>query len=53
MDSQKIFKLLSLVGLALGGVGTLLTGWADDKKQSAIITQKINEAFAARGSKRS
>ena len=40
--------MLSLVGLALGGIGTLLSSWADDKEQDAIIEEKVNEALAAR-----
>ncbi len=48
MEQKTIFKVLSLVGLALGGVGTLLSSWADDKEQDAIIEEKVNEAIAAR-----
>lgn len=48
MEHKNLFKLLSLVGLALGGIGTLLSSWADDKEQDAIIEEKINEALAAR-----
>lgn len=48
MEHKTIFRLLSLVGLALGGIGTLLSSWADDKEQDAIIEEKINEALSAR-----
>lgn len=48
MDKRNIFKLLSLAGIALGGIGTLLSGWADGKEQEAIIEEKVNEALAAR-----
>ena len=48
MNQKTIFKVLSLVGLALGGIGTLLSSWADDKEQDAIIEEKVNEALAAR-----
>ena len=48
MDNRNIFKLLSLAGIALGGIGTLLSGWADGKEQEAIIEEKVNEALAAR-----
>lgn len=48
MDNRNIFKLLSLAGIALGGIGTLLSGWADSKEQEAIIEEKVNEALAAR-----
>lgn len=47
MERKNLFKLVSLVGIALGGIGTLLSGWADDKEQDAIIEEKINEALAA------
>lgn len=43
MNQRNIFKLLSL-----GGIGTLLSGWADNKEQEAIIEEKVNEALAAR-----
>ena len=48
MEQKTIFKVLSLVGLALGGIGTLLSSWADNKEQDAIIEEKVNEALAAR-----
>lgn len=48
MEQKTIFRLLSLVGMALGGIGTLLSSWADDKEQDAIIEEKVNEALAAR-----
>ena len=48
MNQRNIFKLLSLAGVVLGGIGTLLSGWADNKEQEAIIEEKVNEALAAR-----
>lgn len=48
MEQKTIFKVLSLVGLALGGIGTLLSSWADNKEQDAIIEEKVNDALAAR-----
>ena len=48
MNQKTIFKVLSLVGLALGGIGTLLSSWADDKERDAIIEEKVNEALATR-----
>ena len=48
MEQKTLFKLMSLVGLALGGLGTLLSTWADSKEQEAIIEEKVNEALAAR-----
>ena len=47
MEQKTIFKLISLAGLVLGGVGTLLSSWADGKEQDAIIEEKVNERFAA------
>lgn len=49
MEKKQIFKLISLAGLALGGIGTLLSRWADDQEQDAIIEEKVNEALANRG----
>lgn len=48
MDSKTIFKVLSFVGMALSGIGTLLSAWADEREQDAIIEEKVNEALAAR-----
>lgn len=50
MEQKTLFKLMALVGLALGGVGTLLSSWADSKEQEALIEEKVNEALAARES---
>lgn len=47
MNQKTIFKVLSLVGMALGGIGTLLSAWADNKEQDAVIEEKVNEALAA------
>ena len=47
-DEKSEVKLLSLAGVVLGGIGTLLSGWADNKEQEAIIEEKVNEALAAR-----
>ena len=49
MEQKAIFKVLSFVGLALGGIGTLLSSWAENKEQDAMIKEKVNEALAARG----
>lgn len=48
MEQKLVFKVLSLVGMAIGAVGTLLTAWADNREQDAIIEEKVNEALAAR-----
>lgn len=47
MKKATVFKLVSLIGLALGGVGTLLSNWADDKELDIIIDEKLNERLAA------
>lgn len=48
MEKRTVFKLMSLAGLALCGIGTVLSSWADDKEQETVIEEKINEALAAR-----
>ena len=48
MNQKTTYKDLSLVGSALGGIGTLLPAWADNKEQDAVIEEKVNEALAAR-----
>lgn len=48
MNQRNIFKLLSLAGVVLGGIGTLVSSWADGKEQEAIIEEKVNEALAAK-----
>lgn len=50
MAKNSLFKIISLVGLAVGGIGTLISNWADDKQQDKIIEEKVNEAIAARNS---
>ena len=47
MKKRMIFKLMSMVGVALCGIGTVLSGWANDREQDEIIEEKVNEAFAA------
>ncbi len=51
MKKRMIFKLMSMVGVALCGIGTVLSGWANDREQDEIIEEKVNEAFAARENK--
>ncbi len=46
MQKKTIFKLVSLIGMALGGIGTLLSTWADDKELDAMIDEKLNERLA-------
>lgn len=47
MNKSTIFKLVSFIGLALGGIGTLLSNWADDKELDAMIDEKLDERLAA------
>ena len=42
-----MFKLLSLVGMALGAIGTLLSNWADDKELDRMIDEKLDERLTA------
>ena len=46
-NNKNLFKLLSLVGMTLGAVGTLLSNWADDKELDRVIDEKLNERLAA------
>jgi len=46
MQKKTIFKFVSLVGMALGGIGTLLSAWADDKELDAMIDEKLDERLA-------
>ena len=43
MNQRNIFKLLSLAGVVLGGIGTLLSGWADNKEQEALAARNEEE----------
>ena len=49
MDKKAIFRVMSMIGMVLGAVGTLLSNWADDREQDMLI-DKINEKLAARES---
>jgi len=46
MQRKTIFKLVSLAGMVLGGIGTLLSTWADDKELDAMIDEKLDERLA-------
>ena len=49
MKQQKsIFRLMALGGVLLGGLGTLLSTWAESREQESVIEEKVNEALAAR-----
>lgn len=51
MDKKVIFRVMSLIGMALGTVGTLLSNWADDRELDLTIDEKIDEKLAAREGK--
>lgn len=46
-------KLVGLVGLALGGVATLIGNWAQEKQMEEMIDEKVNEALAERNGEES
>lgn len=48
MQGKTLFKVISLAGMALGGIGTLLSTWADDKELDALIDEKLDERLADR-----
>lgn len=50
MDKKAIFRVMSMVGMVLGTVGTLLSNWADDQELDITIDEKIDEKLAARES---
>lgn len=50
MDKKSIFRVLSMVGMLVGAVGTLLSNWADDRELDITIDEKIDEKLAARES---
>lgn len=43
MNKKVIFKLVSLGGMALGAIGTLLSSWAGDKELDRLIDEKLDE----------
>lgn len=48
MNQTMVWKIVSLAGLVLTGVGTLLANFGDGKQQEAMIEEKVNEALAER-----
>ncbi len=48
MEKKAIFRIMSLIGMALGAVGTLLSNWADDRELDLTIDEKIDEKLAAK-----
>lgn len=43
--SKGIIKIISLVGMALGLAGTIVSDLANSKEQDMIIDEKINKKF--------
>ena len=48
MNQTMVWKIVSLVGLILSGVGTLVANFGDGKQQEAMIEEKVNEAIGNR-----
>ena len=48
MKKFNAVKLVGLVGLALGGVATLIGNWAQEKQMEEKKKKKVNEALAER-----
>jgi len=48
MQRTTIFKLVSLAGTALGGIGTVLSAWASNKELDTVIDEKLDERLADR-----
>lgn len=46
MDKKAIFKLMSVLGMVLGAVGTLLSNVGDDRVLDMTIDEKIDEKLA-------
>jgi len=42
------FRLLSFAGVVMAGLGTVLSGFADECGKEAMIEEKVNEALAKR-----
>lgn len=43
-----MIKLISLAGMLLGGVATLITSWSQQQEMERTVEEKVNEALAAR-----
>lgn len=43
--NKGFIKIISLVGMALGLVGTVVSDFANSKEQDLIIEEKINKKF--------
>ncbi|MEY8573642.1 hypothetical protein AALD01_04425 [Oscillospiraceae bacterium 21-37] len=47
MDKKAIFKMMSVLGMILGAVGTLLSNLGDDRVLDMTIDEKIDEKLAS------
>lgn len=43
-----VIKLIGLAGMALGGLATMITGYAQERTMERTIEEKVNEALAMR-----
>lgn len=48
MKKFDTIKLVGMVGMALGGLATLIGNWAQEKAMEQTIEEKVNEALALR-----
>lgn len=48
MRGTNLFKLIGFLGMALGGVGTLVSSWASDKELERLVDEKVQERLAAK-----
>ena len=46
MNEKTIAKVVSIAGLVLSSVGTILSAWAGEKQQDAVIAEKVAKALA-------
>ena len=47
MDKKAIFNMMSVLGMILGAVGTLLSNLGDDRVLDMTIDEKIDEKLAS------
>ena len=46
MNEKTIAKVVSIAGLVLSSVGTILSAGAGEKQQDAVIAEKVAKALA-------
>lgn len=51
MNGNNIVRIISVVGMVLGGAASLLSGWANEKKMEQTVEKKVNEALAEHNKK--